>query len=166
MRSLLLMRHAKSAWDTGDADHDRPLNGRGRRAAAAMGRWLSRCGESPAAVLCSSAVRAHSTVQRAADAGDWPAPVSVVPAIYEASAESLLHVVAGAPDSVMRLMLVGHEPGMSQLARLLCSAHLRFPTGAAARIDLDIDTWAAVEPACGQLIWLLPPRLLGDSDDD
>lgn len=165
MRTLLLMRHAKSAWDTGDTDHERPLTGRGRKAAAAMGRWLSHYGQAPTTVLCSTALRARDTAERAARAGAWTAAFRLMPAIYEATAEELLRVVAASDEEDGTLMLVGHEPGMSSLTRLLSGARVRFPTGAAARIDLEIGRWSQIEPGAGELVWLLPPRLLTDTED-
>ena len=78
MRQLLVLRHGKSDWDADyRGDHERPLASRGRRAAAAVGRFLAAAGPMPDRVLSSSAVRALSTVRLAAEAGRWPPPIRV-----------------------------------------------------------------------------------------
>lgn len=159
MRTLLLMRHAKSAWDSGVDDHERPLNARGLRAATTMNEWLERHDQVPELLLSSTALRARDTAIRVS--AGWPAPVREERAIYGGTAEELLAVVAQAPARVSRLMLVGHEPGLPGLARLLGGGMVKFPTAAVARLDLDIDGWTAIAPACGRLMWLIIPRLLG-----
>lgn len=161
MRTLLLMRHAKSDWNAPWAsDHERPLNGRGQRAAALMGAWLGGSGETPDLVVTSSAVRARATAERAIDAGGVPLELKEEPGIYEASARELLEIVRALPEACESVMLVGHEPGMSSLIGLLTGASSRFPTAAVARIDLETETWAGVAPDLGTLIWLQLPRML------
>lgn len=161
MRTLLLMRHAKSDWNAPwPSDHERPLNGRGQRAATVMGAWLRSTGETPDLVISSSAVRARATAERAIEAGQFPLELKEEPGIYEASARDLLAIVRTLPDACESVMLVGHEPGMSSLIGLLTGASLRFPTAAVARIDLETETWAGVAPDLGTLIWLQLPRML------
>lgn len=160
LRTLLLMRHAKSDWDAGfSRDHDRPLNDRGRRAAKRMGIWLRETDEAPERIVSSSATRARQTAERAAEYGGLPDP-EFQPVLYGASAAGLVAVAARLPDDVERAMLVGHEPTLSSAIALLAGATVRFPTAAVARIDLDIDRWDRIEPLTGTLIWMLPPRLL------
>jgi phosphohistidine phosphatase len=159
------MRHAKSDWGAGvDRDHDRPLNARGRRAARRMGTWLRDTGEDPDLIVASTAERAHATAQRAAEQGAMPGP-RLEADLYGASANRLLTVAARLPDEAHRAMLVGHEPTMSETVALLTGASVRFPTATVARIDLRIDSWAAIAPMTGTLIWLLPPRLLDRQHD-
>jgi phosphohistidine phosphatase len=158
LRTLLLMRHAKSDWNASfRTDHDRPLSARGRSAADAMGVWLRRAAE-PDAIVSSPAVRARTTAERAIAAGELEATMLLEPAIYEASARSLLRVSASLPDDARVAMLVGHEPGMSSLIALLTGETVRFPTAAVARIDLRIDDWAEIAPMCGTLALLQLPR--------
>ena len=160
MPTLLLMRHAKSDWnaDYGD-DHSRPLNKRGRRAAARMGEWLEAIGEAPDFVYASSAERARTTAERAAEAGGWAAPIATEPRLYGADAARIVDFLAGM-RSGERIMLVGHEPGLSWTVALLTGGAVRFPTAMVVRIDLTAADWADVSPGSGTLIWMMPPRLL------
>ncbi len=120
-RRLLVIRHAKSNQDVGGADHDRPLNARGRRDAGALGRHLS--GE-PAIdlVLCSSAVRARQTWELAAPHLDAEPRVIVNAALYAASPDAVLAQVRDVPDDVRSLVVVGHEPTQSTLVSRLSGA--------------------------------------------
>ncbi len=160
MKTLLLFRHGKSDWQASyGQDHDRPLKKRGRTAAARMGRLLAEAGEVPERIVTSSALRARQTLEAAARAGGWTAPVQVSRALYEASPETVLDVVRAAPDEARSLMLVGHEPTWSALVRLLIGGgSVRFPTAAIARIDLDVTAWSDAAAGRGTLIWFLIPR--------
>lgn len=162
MKTLLLMRHAKSDWDADfETDHDRPINERGRRAAALMGEWLARTDQEPALVVSSTAVRAATTVDLAASSGDWSCPIRRDERIYEATARKLLEVAGDTEEDFDSLMLVGHQPGMGALvATLVGGAEVRFPTAAVARIEVDVYAWNEIEPGTGTLSWLLPPRVL------
>jgi phosphohistidine phosphatase len=126
-RTLVLLRHAKSAWPEGVADHDRPLAGRGRRDAPAAGRWLRAAGRVPDLVLCSTARRARQTWELAesglmtGQAGAAPR-VTFEPQVYGAAASDLLDLIHQAPADVATLLLVGHEPAMSGLALALAAA--------------------------------------------
>lgn len=164
MKTLLLMRHAKSDWSADfGRDEERPINGRGRRAAARMGRWLSAIDGVPDRIVSSPAVRARATAERAAEAGAWGRPIDLEPRIYEAAPRTLVDVVSATGEETSVLLLVGHEPGLSgALDHLLGGAAVRFPTAAIARVDLDIDSWADAESGCGLLVWLVLPRLLPD----
>ena len=162
MRTLYLMRHAQSDWGASfGSDHERPINGRGRGAAAAMGLWISGTGRIPDQVTCSTAMRARMTAEIAQTAGEWSAALRFEEALYEAHPTAIFHVIGAMDDSVGTAMLIAHEPGMSAtLSLLLGDAPVKFPTAAAACVELAIDSWSHVEPACGRLLWFLPPRLL------
>ncbi len=162
MKTLILLRHGKSDWDTDyDDDHERPLAERGRSAAALMGTLLARVNQAPQRVLCSSAVRACETVRLAVEAGGWSCSVTVVPEFYGASTDAVLARVATEDDAVDSLLLAGHEPVWSALAAdLIGGGELRFPTAAMARIDFEVDRWSRVRPATGSLVWFVIPRLL------
>ncbi len=162
MKTILLLRHAKSDWDAaGTADHERPLNGRGRKAAALIGRLLARIEEVPDRVLTSSALRARETVRLAAEAGAWRSAVEVVPEFYGGPPGTIVARVQRADDRDATLLLAGHEPNWSALASALAGGGtLRFPTAALARIDLAIESWRAVGPGRGRLVWFVNPRLL------
>lgn len=165
-RHLYLLRHAKSDWsaDSGD-DHDRPLNRRGEKAAARMGHWVASLGETPDAVLSSTALRARDTVERAMAAGGWSCPVELSRQLYLSSPAAVLGEIQRTEDSVERLLVAGHQPVWSELAGMLIgeggsAARLQFPTAAIARIDFDTDRWRDVQPGRGALKWLVTPNVL------
>jgi len=163
MKSLLVLRHGKSDWHGAGSptnDHDRPLKPRGQRSARLMGRYLSASDNEPDLVLTSSAVRAHSTAELAAEAGGWNCRMEVLDALYGASPGEVLDIVR-AQSNPERLLVVGHEPTLSELvAELVGGIGLRFPTAALARIDFVGDAWAEVGPRMGTLQWLVVPRAL------
>ncbi len=148
-RQLILIRHAKSDYPFGVADHDRPLNDRGRRDAPEIGHWLDRHvawpqGEPPL-VLVSSANRAQTTWQLASRtlSARWDERDEKTEArIYEASTRALVTIIDECPDSVTTLVLVGHNPGLAALVDTLCveddlriTATEKFPTSAIAVLE-------------------------------
>lgn len=156
MSAVIFLRHAKSDWNAGtDDDLSRPLAERGRRAATAVGSFLANAGHVPNLVLCSPAVRARQTLELAVAAGNWTCPIETADELYYGSVD---HMVALAcRRQVPVLMLVGHEPTMSSALGYLTGADLRMPTGALARVNLNLDN-------SGELEWLIPPRLLTDRE--
>lgn len=162
MKTILLLRHGKSDWEAEyGADHERPLAARGRSAAERMGRLLGDAGAIPELVLTSPAVRAADTVRLAAAAGGWTCPVETREELYRGFLEGILEVIRGCPDSARSVLLAGHEPTCSELAAALVGgARIRFPTAAAARIDLPVDAWRGAAFGAGSLIWLVTPKLL------
>ncbi len=160
MKRLVVMRHAKSDWSSGARrDHDRPLSGRGKRAAERMGRLLSEIDQAPDLVVTSSAVRARRTAEIAAGAGRWGATIEVEPELYGTSPPAALTVVARTPDSVERLMIVGHEPTWSALVHELTGGAVQMKTATVAIIDLYLGTsWSWREPPTGELVAVLQPR--------
>jgi phosphohistidine phosphatase len=167
-RELLLFRHAKSAWgDPSAADHDRDLAPRGIKAAKRMGRELLARGLVPDLVLCSTARRARRTLELALRAFDPAPPVHERRSLYLAPPSRLLDIVQRQPESVRRLLLVGHDPGMHTLAQRLAGSgppealsHLaaKFPTGACARLGFVAGTWDDVTPGSGRLLDFIRPR--------
>ncbi len=161
MRRLLVMRHAKSEWgDATVADHDRPLAPRGVQAARRTGRFLARSGLVPELVVSSTAVRARRTAELAAAAGDWECPLTLEAALYEADPEGVLAVVARLDRSLVRVMVVGHEPTLSATIARLTGAVVRFPTAAVACVSIDRDTWRTPAEGVAELRWLVVPKLL------
>ncbi|MGY6554287.1 MAG: SixA phosphatase family protein [Wenzhouxiangella sp.] len=168
MKRLLLFRHAKSSWSrNGLADHDRPLSGRGRRAAPAMGRTLAALGLVPARVLCSTSQRTRQTLQLAAE--DWsPAPqTEYLAALYHAGPATLEALVRRHGAGAETLMLVGHQPGMQEFALDLirdgeraarARLETKFPTAALAVIEFPIDDWHGLEAGTGRLMRYVRPR--------
>jgi phosphohistidine phosphatase len=167
MRSLILFRHGKSDWDARyGSDHERPLANRGTEAAICMGRLLSEAGQTPGLAVSSSAVRARTTLELAAKAGDWQCPVRIVDVLYGSSAERTLNWIRALDENPESLLLTGHEPTWSELAgRLVGDAEIRVPTGAMLRIDFETQSWRNIDFGLGQLKWLMPPKLVCGSRD-
>ena len=163
MKTLLLLRHAKSNWDADYAsDHERPLSKRGRSAASLMGEFLTMSDLVPDRVVSSTAIRAHKTALLAAKAGRWSCPIDTTGRLYEASPEDVLEVVRGCDDSDNQLLLAGHEPTWSEsTGRLVGHAHVKFTTATLARIDFSMESWKQADFGRGTLVWLVTPKLLG-----
>jgi len=161
MLRLMLFRHGKSDWNAGAADIDRPLNPRGVRAAKTMGIVLERRGETPDRVLTSPAVRAASTASLAAASGRWDAVPEVVDALYGAGPHTAL-TVAQTGGTARRLMLVGHEPTWSLLARRITGEDIVVKTGTVLAFDLPIESWADAANVRGSLAYALYPRMFDD----
>lgn len=145
---LVLMRHAKSDWPHGVPDHERPLSGRGRRNAKAVGRWLVQEAPRIDLVLCSSASRARQTWQIAVEALDAVPPLEVHDGLYGATPGEVLALVhERAPAACRTVLVVGHEPTMSTtVSRLadaasspqaLASVRLKYPTNGIAVLEHD-----------------------------
>lgn len=166
MKTLYLLRHAKSDWgNEGLRDFDRPLNHRGRKAAKAVGRAMRDRDIRPDLVIASPAIRAKETVERILEGYGHDLRVTEDPRIYEGGTGTLLGLITGAPDDVEQLMLIGHNPGFQQLVLALSDASaLRgeveegFPTAALAELRFPIDRWSEVAPGTGQLQGLIKPR--------
>lgn len=173
MRSLTLLRHAKSSWDDDSLDDfHRPLNDRGRRSAAAMGRHLKARGAKFGLILASPAQRVVETLDGLAEGGWKAKSVKFDPAIYHASTNDLLELVRSTPNDIQRLMLVGHNPVLGLLALQLteedvgglrASVSQKYPTGALAEIELDVERWDEVGPQCGRLTDFTVPRSLPEA---
>ncbi len=161
MKTLFLLRHAKSSWDDPTADDiDRPLAPRGEKDAPRLGAFLAATKNRPDLILSSPAERAKATAKRVARAADYPGEIRLEPAIYLADAPTLLEVIHHLPDEANSVMLVGHNPGLEALVTLLCGASTRLPTAALACIAFDTDRWAAVQAGTGTLLWLVNPKIL------
>jgi phosphohistidine phosphatase len=160
--TLLLLRHGKSDWHGDEADRDRPLSPRGRRASTAMGRFLSRVGELPDAALASPAVRAMETLRLVIEAAGWTCPAEEREGFYSGGVAQLLAELQAQRDSVGVLLAVGHEPTWSEaVAALTGGNEVRMPTASMARIEFDALAWSQVREGRGVLTWLVTPRLVG-----
>jgi phosphohistidine phosphatase len=148
VRTLYVLRHAKSSWDEPAlADHERPLAPRGRRAAKAIAGHISREHIEPGVVLCSSAVRAVQTLDLLRAALGSDATVTVEDELYGATADELVERVRRLPDDVASAMLIGHNPCLERLVLTLASSgaelkrvEKKFPTAALATLMFDA-TW-------------------------
>ena len=165
MKRLYLLRHAKSSWKgTSLLDHDRPLAGRGRRAAKAIARHLRDQNLEPELVLCSTARRARETLDRIKPALGAPT-VELEHDLYAASADALLERLRRVPDTVESVMLIGHNPGLQELALDLArplptvsELATKFPTAAVATLEFRASNWQELEHETGEIVAFVRPR--------
>jgi phosphohistidine phosphatase len=165
MKTLTLLRHAKSGWeDSSLSDFDRPLNARGRAAARAMGREMLALGLAWDRIVASPAARVTETIDGLTESYGPLAPV-YDEGIYLASLDALLDIVRATDDAHETLLLVGHNPGMERLALLLSrggplhdEVALKYPTGALAEIAVPVDHWRDIAESGGTLARFLRPR--------
>ena len=162
MKTLLLMRHAKSSWqDEGVSDHERPLNKRGERDAPRIGSLIAEQDLCPDLIICSTAVRARTTAQAVAHHCGHGNPIRLEADFYLAAPHTYIETFGLLPDAIDRVMAVGHNPGMAQLLWKLTGADKGFPTAGLAHIDLPIDAWQEFSEATrGELVNYWRPREL------
>ena len=168
-RELLILRHAKSAWDTdAPADFDRPLSLRGLRASKRMGRYIADTGLVPDAIVCSTATRAVQTVLGVAQAARFTLQtVRFEGTIYEAGLSTLLDVLGDCQSDAHRTMIVGHNPGLEYLLDHLAGGvpipgdGKLLPTATLARLELPGD-WRRLDRGQGKLLGLTRVRDLDD----
>jgi phosphohistidine phosphatase len=179
MRRLMLLRHAKTENDAPSGrDQDRRLDERGRSDAAEIGGWIGRHPPFPDSVLVSPAIRAHQTWEIVREAMKDLAPqpaVELVPELYGADPSQLLQAVRAASAADPRqLMVVGHNPGMHELALALTGSGDmagrkaladNLPTSGLAVFDFPVDHWADVAFRHGRLVMFVSPKLLKHSSD-
>jgi len=173
MKTIYLLRHAKSSWDdTAIGDVDRPLAKRGRRAAKLMGRHLADNGYIPSQILCSSAARTRQTLEKVQTYLNGSIPTRFERQIYMAEAPMLLRRLKRLSDTLPSVMVVGHNPGLERLADLLIGdgdSYLRqrlaekYPTCALAVISANIEHWVELAPGCGCLDGLVRPKELEEA---
>jgi phosphohistidine phosphatase len=159
-KTLVIVRHAKSAWPDDVADHDRPLSERGRRDAPAVGRWLREQGIVAELAVVSSARRARETFELAAAELDPPPEPLITDSVYGASTGDLLDTVRELPSAVAVALLVGHNPSIGRLAAILderSSAALEFKTSAVAVYEVG-PSWPKVNPGTARLLASAIPR--------
>lgn len=163
MKTLLVLRHAKSSWkDAGLKDHDRPLNKRGKKTAPQMGKIIRDEELVPDLIISSTAVRAKTTAEAVAKSSKCKGKVLLDDRLYLAGPSAMISVLNEIEDeSVNRVMIVGHNPGQENLILELTGQDERFPTAALAQIDLPIEKWNDLElSACGKLVHLWRPKEL------
>jgi phosphohistidine phosphatase len=162
MKTLLLMRHAKSSWkDSRLNDHYRPLNKRGQKAAPRMGQLLKDCGLVPDRMLTSSAVRAQSTAQLVAQHAGFSEEIETRSELYHANTETFLFTLQELHDADSLVLLVGHNPGLEEFLELLTGKYERLPTAAVAQVELAITHWQDLEATTtGRLVQTWRPKEL------
>lgn len=172
MKTLTLLRHAKSGWDDPVArDFDRPLNPKGQRAAQLMGRHMRAEGLAFDHAVASPAARVVETLAHVGRGYGSDLAPAWDQRIYLASPDTLLDVVHGLPDAADRVLLAGHNPGLEELVLLLVpegaalrgDVEVKFPTATLAELRFDVDRWDAVRPGGGVLVRFVRPRDLDPS---
>jgi phosphohistidine phosphatase len=175
MRRLILLRHAKSDWSAANVpDRNRGLAPRGCESAPKVGCYMARHGLVPDLVMCSAAARARQTWELVARAFADPPAVSCEERLYDAGAETVLDVIKATSRNVHILLVVGHNPGLRDLAELLIAAGdvnvrqrllEKFPTSSLAVIDFPVDNWARLHPKSGRLDRFVAARTLETATD-
>lgn len=153
MKTLLILRHAKTQPDAPNGDHARQLTGRGLHDAARMAAYIKASIGAPDAIVTSDARRAMQTAEIVADGTGFTRSLTVEPRMYAAGSATLLDVVRALPDDADRVILVGHNPGFEELAAALSSddAEVRLPTSAFAHLEFDAASWSEAQPGSGEL---------------
>jgi phosphohistidine phosphatase len=167
VKRLHLLRHAKSSWDDPSLDdHERPLAPRGRKAAAVVAAWMADNRVRPELVLCSTATRTRQTLARVLPALGDPGVV-YDDGLYHVGADRLLERLHAVSDDVGEAMLVGHNPGLQELALVLAAPGPerdrlagKLPTGALVTFEADVDCWAELAPGGASVAVFVTPREL------
>jgi phosphohistidine phosphatase len=175
---LLLLRHAKSDWSGKSGDHERPLSARGKKAAPRIGAYMGSKSYEPALVLCSTAERAKETLALVLPTLKGTPEIRYDRALYLADCPQLLAEIRGIGTDVSPLMLVGHNPGLEQLAIALAlraqstaergrlqKLAQKFPTATLAVLDFTFADWSAVKPGLGRLVDFVRPKDVHGADD-
>ena len=172
MKTILLLRHAKSDWgDPGMADRDRPLNQRGQRAAVTMARHIAAKAPPPELILCSTATRTRQTLAALLEALSPQPPVSLEAGLYLAPAVTLLGRLGQLSSDVGTVLLIGHNDGIWELAAALAgrgkptlqaSLRQKYPTGSLAILNAPIDAWTDLRLGAAELAAFVRPRDLAD----
>ena len=142
MKTLLVLRHAKSSWsDSALDDHERPLNKRGRRDAPRVGDLVREHGLIPDVVISSDAVRARLTAEAVVEAARYEGEILLDQRLYMASPADILSLLRTVREKAETVMIVGHNPGLEELVLQLTGERQDMPTAALARIVLPVDQW-------------------------
>ena len=142
MKTLLLLRHAKSSWkDQGVTDFERPLNDRGRKAAELVGKFILKQNVTIDLVISSPAVRARQTIELVLKAAKRSPELRFDQRVYEASPTQLIEITSQIEDDRKSVLLVGHNPGMEELLALLVGVEMHMPTASLAKVVLSSKKW-------------------------
>ncbi len=162
MKTLLLLRHAKSSWkETVLEDHDRPLNKRGRKDAPRMGRLLAELNLIPEYLVSSSAKRARKTATEVIEETRFRGESRFTFELYHAAPGQLLNIVRELPSNYSRVLLIGHNPGLEEFLEHLTGNYTPLTTAALARVELPVQDWRQIDSSVkGELMGLWQPREL------
>ncbi len=163
MKTVFLLRHAKSGWkDAEMRDFDRPLTGRGRQDSSVIGRFIRKHSIKPDTIISSPAERARETIEIVAKTAKLQGQVRYDERIYDAHAGNLLEVISQISEQFASALMIGHNPGFSDLVRHLTGEESPMPTAALAQVALDIEQWNELRPGCGELKRMTKPKELAE----
>jgi phosphohistidine phosphatase len=162
MKTLLILRHAKSSWDDlSQDDHERPLNSRGRKDAPRIGELLKKQDLLPDLILSSTAARARATAELAADEAGYSGEIRFSHSLYASGPQAFLSALASLAQEYSCVMIVGHNPGLEELIYTLTGEVHPLPTAALAQVELPIQDWEELNAAPqGRLVKLWKPKEL------
>jgi phosphohistidine phosphatase len=159
MKTLFVLRHAKSNWDNPDlSDFERPLNSRGLDAARFIGGLIYERKLAPQIIISSPAKRAKQTAVLVKELAEISKPIVFDERIYEASPRTLFNLIREFDEKHESVLLVGHNPGFEDLVRMLTGKTVSMPTAALAKINLDIESWHELDAASNELEFLIRPK--------
>ena len=160
MKTVILMRHAKSSWKFPELpDKDRPLTKRGERDAPRMGKLLKKEEVIPERILSSTAVRAAATAEAVAQKLDYKEEITYMDSLYMAEPANIIEALQTLPAEVKKVLVVGHNPGMEGLAQILGGKVVDLPTAAMAEIKIPIKDWMELNYGVeGELVGLFRPE--------
>ncbi len=160
MKTLILMRHAKSSWDEPNLpDRERPLTKRGEKDALRIGKTLKSEEIFPDLILCSTAVRAAKTAEAVAEKLDYKKEIIYMDGLYLAEPTSIIEILREKAGDIKKVMVVGHNPGMEGLVQILTHKVESLPTAAVAVIKLPVEKWSELETVTeGRLAEYWRPR--------
>ncbi|QGJ70202.1 Phosphohistidine phosphatase SixA [Planctomycetales bacterium 10988] len=146
MKTLFLLRHAKSSWkDTDLPDHDRPLNKRGKKDAPRMGKLLREQGYLPSLIISSTAKRARKTAKKFASECKYKQEIQLTSDLYHAGPQEMLKLLQAVPADLPSVMLVGHCPGIQDYLHQVTGYADDFPTAGLAMIELPVEEWTQLQ---------------------
>ncbi|CAN5419030.1 histidine phosphatase family protein [soil metagenome] len=159
MKTLFVLRHAKSSWDNNDlSDFDRPLNKRGLKTVPLMGEIMYENGYLPSLIVSSPAKRAKQTAILIKETAQMRSKIRYVEGIYEASPFQLLQIVSELDETHESAMIVGHNPGLEGLVKILTGKSRVMPTATLAIVDLNPEKWSEITPESGKLRTVIRPK--------
>jgi phosphohistidine phosphatase len=159
MKTLLIMRHAKSSWNNCDlADFERPLSAAGFQTAPFMGNLIYKYGIQPDLIISSPAKRAKQTAVLIKASAGIDNQIEFAEKVYEASPTTLLNVAFSIHDKSESVLLIGHNPGIESFIRFLTSEKQTMSAGSIAIIKLNIAMWSDIDENCGELDYILRPE--------
>ena len=160
MKTLLILRHAKSSWDDPNLpDHDRPLTDRGKKDAKRVGRLLQEHGLVPDLIVSSTAKRARKTAAKVAKACGHAGEVETITRLYHAYPSQFIEVLREIGDEHASVLVVAHNPGLEEFVRHVTGQPESLPTAALAQVSLDIDSWQSLSvPPGGTLVQVWRPK--------